>query len=78
MGKEFSIIDHSKEYMATAGFTDVQERKYKLPVGVWARDPKMKEIGAWNYYYMLQGLEGMCLLLFTKVLEVSSISLLLV
>jgi hypothetical protein len=57
--------------MADAGYTDIQEKIFKLPVGPWSSDRKMKEIGAWNQHYMLQGLEGMCLFLFTKVLDVS-------
>jgi hypothetical protein len=71
MGKEFSIVDHSAKYMASAGFEDMQERRFKLPVGPWSSDRRMKQIGLCNHYYMLEGLEGMCLLLFTKFLEVN-------
>ena len=76
MGREFNIIEHSRQYMADAGYVEIQEKKFKLPVGPWSSDRKMKEIGAWNHHYMLQGLEGMCLFLFTKVLGVSSSRLL--
>ncbi|TAQ87317.1 hypothetical protein B7494_g4361 [Chlorociboria aeruginascens] len=68
MGKEFSIVYHTKQYMTSAAFVDIQERKFKLPVGPWSSDKRFKEVGLCNHYYMMQGLEGMCLLLFTKVL----------
>jgi hypothetical protein len=31
--------------MKDAGFVDIVEKRYKLPVGGWSSDPKYREIG---------------------------------
>lgn len=36
--KPFSVIDDGEQWMRQAGFDDVQERRDKLPVGVWEDD----------------------------------------
>jgi hypothetical protein len=76
MGKSLAICETMKEDIIKAGFVNVKEKKYKLPVGPWSSDPKLKELGAWNLLYMLQGLEGMALYVLTEVMKVG-ISLLL-
>lgn len=45
MGKTFEIHKYAQKYMSEAGFVDVKEHKFKLPVGPWSSDPKMKELG---------------------------------
>jgi hypothetical protein len=74
--KSFDVIERQKELITQAGFIDVHEKKYKLPVGEWSSDPKLKELGQWNLLFCLQGLEGWALFLLTDVLKVS-ISILL-
>jgi hypothetical protein len=71
IGKTFENAQYTKENIIKAGFVDVVEHKYKMPVGGWSSDPKMKEIGRWNELYFRQGIEGMCLFLLHKVMEVS-------
>ncbi|KAK3334231.1 methyltransferase domain-containing protein [Cercophora scortea] len=51
-----------------AGFVNVEHKRYKIPIGPWARDPALKEIGLWNYWQVNGGLEGLTLRLFTGVL----------
>ncbi|KAL8805224.1 MAG: hypothetical protein Q9182_002099 [Xanthomendoza sp. 2 TL-2023] len=55
-------------YMRETGFEDVQERKYKIPIGPWAKDKHLKTIGAWNLVQIEDGLEAFTLRLFTQVL----------
>jgi hypothetical protein len=71
MSKTFRISEHAKEYIRDVGFVDVKEKKYKLPVGDWSSDPKMKMLGQWNLLYCVEGLEGFALFLLNKVMEVS-------
>lgn len=71
IGKTFENAQHTKENIIKAGFVDVVEHKYKMPVGSWSSDPRMKEIGQWNALYFQQGIEGMCLFLLNKVMGVS-------
>jgi len=67
LGRTYRIARHSKEWMEEAGFKDVQERLFKVPINGWSSDPKMKEIG--QYYAMAteQGLEGYCLYLLIQI-----------
>lgn len=41
-----------------AGFTNVHERTYKVPIGEWAKNPLLKEAGRFNKMQMKQGMEG--------------------
>lgn len=58
LGKTFKVLDQSKELMKKAGFKNVVQRNYKVPVGAWSSDPKLKEVGRWNLLFCTQGLEG--------------------
>jgi hypothetical protein len=71
IGKTFQIYNFNREYAREAGFVDVTEKIYKVPVGPWSSDPKMKELGQWNRLFCLQGLESWSLFLLSNVLKVS-------
>lgn len=68
MGKTFRIADNAAELIRQAGFTNVQESWYKVPVGPWSKDKKMRTLGHWNLLYCLQDCEGWALYLLTKVM----------
>ena len=70
-GKSFAIYDTNKDLIIQAGFEDVVEKKYKVPVGAWSSDPKMKELGQWNMLFCLEGLESWCLYLLSTVMKVN-------
>jgi len=55
-----------REWMAQAGFVDIEERHYMWPSNGWPKDPYMKELGRWNQVNILDGLEGFCLALLTR------------
>jgi hypothetical protein len=74
MGKTFRIADHAKEYLIAAGFVNVVEKKYKIPIGNWSTDPKFKTIGSYNLLFCVQGLEGFALFILSKILGVSSVT----
>ncbi|KAK1545784.1 UMTA [Colletotrichum paranaense] len=44
--------------MRNAGFVDIVEKSWPIPIGGWASDPKLKEVGAVNLQYIDQSLEG--------------------
>lgn len=71
MGRTFKIAERSKKLIEEAGFVDVVEKKYKLPVGGWPKDEKLKEIGRWNLLFLTEGLEGMSLFILKNILQVS-------
>lgn len=71
MGRTFKISKQSKSLIKEAGFVDVVEKRYKIPVGPWMKDTRWKEIGMWNLTYLTTGLEGMALYILKNVLGVS-------
>jgi len=52
-----------------AGFQNIVHKRYKIPIGPWAKDPTLKEIGMWNYMQINGGLEGLTLRLYVNVLK---------
>lgn len=70
-GRTFYIPRRARGLMEKAGFTDLVEKKYKLPIGPWMDDPRMKEIGNFNRLFMLTGLDGFTLYTLKNVLGVS-------
>lgn len=57
-----------EERVKAAGFENVTHQRFKFPVGPWARDKDMKEIGMYNMAQVFQGLEAFSLRLFCDVL----------
>ncbi|KAI4095626.1 MAG: hypothetical protein LQ344_001557 [Seirophora lacunosa] len=58
-------------WMKDAGFQGVHAEKFVLPVGTWPKDRHLKEVGAWNYLQIMQGLEAFTYALFTRCLGYS-------
>jgi hypothetical protein len=56
-------------WVKEAGFVNVVHKRYKIPIGPWARDPLLKEIGTYNYKQVDGGVEGLSMRLFTRVLK---------
>ena len=60
-----------KEWVVDAGFKVVQEATFQVPIGGWAKDPKLKEIGRYYYYSIDEGLEGISLRTFIRLAGMS-------
>ncbi|KAL4805652.1 S-adenosyl-L-methionine-dependent methyltransferase [Aspergillus unguis] len=67
-GKSLKIIDESKERITNAGFVEVVERRFKIPIGPWANDPSLKKLGQFNQLHWEEGIEGWSIYLLTTVL----------
>lgn len=52
-----------------AGFVSVEEKIFKVPVGVWPRNPKMKTVGLYNRSMIYDGLQGISMGPFTRGLK---------
>jgi hypothetical protein len=70
-GKTFRIADLAKGYLEEAGFNNVVEKRFKLPVGGWSRDRHFKKLGQWNRLHCEEGIEGWAMALLTRVMGVS-------
>lgn len=55
-----------EQWLIDAGFTNVQCHKFILPLGTWPKDKHYKQIGAYNFLQMQQGLEGIGLATLTR------------
>lgn len=53
-----------REHAKTAGFINIHEEVVKVPIGPWAKDHELKEIGMMNLVQLLEGLEAFSLKVF--------------
>jgi hypothetical protein len=56
------------QQMKDAGFVNVMVREYKMPVGPWPKDKRLRESGQYNLVGLWEGLTGLSLRVFTKIL----------
>lgn len=68
-GREVSPGPKLEEWVKSAGFVNVHHEVFKFPIGPWAKDPKLKEVGLYNLAQLDRGLEAFTLQLFTGVLK---------
>ena len=59
----------AEQKLKDAGFEDIKSEAFKLPMGSWPKDPKLKAIGTYNRAQFLQGLNGIAMGLFTRLLD---------
>ncbi len=69
MGRSFAIAQghKMKTLMEEAGFEDVYERKMRMPLHGWPKDPKLRNAGYMGQLAMEQGLEGLGIHVLTQV-----------
>jgi hypothetical protein len=67
-GKSLRTADESRAGLEAAGFINVVEHRWKLPVGGWPADKRFKELGQYNRINWEQGIEGWSLYLLTTVM----------
>ncbi|KAK1993100.1 S-adenosyl-L-methionine-dependent methyltransferase [Colletotrichum falcatum] len=70
-GKQINVAKHHKQWMIEAGFEDVQELVYRIPIGPWAKDPALKELGRCELVHMQMSVDSHTPALFTRVLNFS-------
>ncbi|KAK4446112.1 S-adenosyl-L-methionine-dependent methyltransferase [Podospora aff. communis PSN243] len=70
-GAVFSVIadDLQRKGLAAAGYTDIESKTFKVPMGGWARDPHLAEIGRIISAALDNDLEGYTLFLWHEVLK---------
>ncbi|KAF5615166.1 methyltransferase [Fusarium tjaetaba] len=66
-GKQINVAKYHKQWMIDAGFEDVVERVYRIPIGPWAKDPTLKELGKFELTHMQMSVESHTPALFTRV-----------
>lgn len=66
LGRPLRIANKLKRWYEQAGFVDVHEEMFKLPINSWPKDPQMKMLGRFNETNLLDGLQAFSLQLFQK------------
>lgn len=64
-GRPFNTYDTMKDSIEAAGFTNIQEKIYKVPIGTWAKNPILKDGGRLNEEQFREGMEGYALYMLT-------------
>ncbi|RSL40218.1 hypothetical protein CEP54_016169 [Fusarium duplospermum] len=62
-GRSFTVVEDGRleKSMKLAGFTDIKTRIYKMPVGGWPKDPRLKKVGLYTRAALDADLEGLVL-----------------
>lgn len=67
-GRELNVYHKLKQWMIDAGFEDVTESVYLVPLAPWAKDKKLKELGRYYAAMAQDAVEAYGLRLYTQVL----------
>ncbi|KAF0317860.1 Secondary metabolism regulator LAE1 [Colletotrichum sp. SAR11_59] len=68
IGRTMDPAPSFKQWTEQAGFENISEKKFKLPIGSWPRDERLKEIGTLMGHNFLEGVEAFTAALFKDVL----------
>ena len=64
-GSEGRRFDHDLDSVIRmirgAGFVDIECLHFRIPLGLWPKDPTLKEVGRYQLAAMLCGIEGLTL-----------------
>lgn len=60
---------HNKKNVTEAGFVDVTEIPFKIPIGTWPKDPRLKMVGLYNKSMIHDALYGVAARPFTRGLK---------
>ncbi|KAK4032089.1 S-adenosyl-L-methionine-dependent methyltransferase [Parachaetomium inaequale] len=66
-GKQINVARKHKQWMIDAGFEDVVEKVIRIPIGPWAKDPALKELGRFEQMHMQMSVASHTPALFTRV-----------
>ncbi|QKX54523.1 uncharacterized protein TRUGW13939_01610 [Talaromyces rugulosus] len=67
-GRSLNVCEQLKPWMIEAGFEDVHVKVHKIPWGPWAKDPRLKEIGRYQYVNAIQSVDSYGLALMTRLM----------
>ena len=56
--RPLDTVDTMKSGIEAAGFVNVKEKVYKVPMGEWAKNAMLKEVGRFSKISGLAGMEG--------------------
>lgn len=66
LGRPIETVNTARAAIEKAGFTNVHEEYFKIPIGSWPKNEKLKEAGKMNRIMWSGGLEGFSMYLLTN------------
>ncbi|KAH8812570.1 S-adenosyl-L-methionine-dependent methyltransferase, partial [Xylogone sp. PMI_703] len=73
VGINLAVAQKFKSMLETAGYEEVTEQVYDLPLGGWmSHDRRMREVGLFQQFQMVEGIHGIAYGLLTRVAGWSS------
>ena len=66
IGRPLRIANKLKKWYEQAGFVDVREEIFKVPISPWPKDPQFKLIGKFHNLNLLEGLQALSLAFFHR------------
>ena len=66
-GRALHITPMIKQMYIDAGFVDVHEKVYKIPMNGWPRVPRLKRLGELWHHNVEEGMSGLSYALFHRV-----------
>ncbi|KAJ2904438.1 uncharacterized protein MKZ38_008111 [Zalerion maritima] len=68
IGRTMDPAPHFERWLKEAGFEGVEVSRFKLPIGPWPKDKRLKEVGSLMQVNFIEGVAGFTAALFTDVL----------
>ena len=68
-GVDLLALRKNAEFLKGAGFVNVEEKVFKVPVGTWPKNRTMKLIGLYMRSVIYDGLQGISMGPFTRALR---------
>ena len=68
-GRPIPVHSEYKTWFEEAGFVDIKEYAFKMPVNSWPKNKQLKEVGKYQQLNYLEGYEGIGIGLFTRILN---------
>ncbi|KAL0933899.1 methyltransferase domain-containing protein [Colletotrichum truncatum] len=65
-------MERNRELLQSSGFENVVEKVWKVPIGVWPKDPKLKTIGLYNRSMLIDALQAVSMAPLTRGLKWSA------
>ncbi|RAL65891.1 hypothetical protein DID88_005554 [Monilinia fructigena] len=68
-GRSMNVASNLKTWYEAAGFVDVQEKIYKLPINPWSKDENVQKLGEMSEENWLACLSSFSMALFSRILD---------
>ncbi|KAI9803870.1 MAG: hypothetical protein M1825_001750 [Sarcosagium campestre] len=66
LGRPLRTANKIKRWMQEAGFVDVHEEVFRVPINSWPREQRLKDIGKFNLLSLLDGLQAFTVAAFSR------------